>query len=471
MRYFVSLLLFYCVSSLQAQEIHIDGQVENQPSGTQVRLQVLADPFSMLLQTLASVPVDVNGNFKMTFSVSTTREAFLAVGLKKGRLFIQPGDHYQVKVYHDSIASKGSIFDQKPLFFDVKAAKGTINAAFSRFNEMYDAFMISHLDDIYGFHRKGVVSSFENQLKIEFQGDISNYLRQSIRYRLASLRWSARLLSIPEVAEKYFVGRPVHYQNLQYAEFFSAFFENYVASDINGPLNKSSLAEVVPLRNLKALDDLFCQDTLLARDKRTRELVEMVVMKKYYYDRDFSSADLDVLFSQMALKSISYENREVAKDFVEKLHQMSPGTQAPSFQLPDVHGKEFCLSDFKGKFVLLSFFKTDCPVCLRDLDLLATMQQKMESNFVHVTILLGNPSSVWIQKILSGNYSWPFLLLGNQLPLLEHYQVRNFPAYVLLAPDGAIAIAPAPMPDEGASRRISIYISQYEKQHQSGHSP
>ncbi len=471
MKYFVSLLLFYCVSGLQAQEIHIDGQVENQLPGTQVRLQVLADPFSMLLQTLASVPVDANGNFKMTFSVSTTREALLAVGLKKGRFFLQPGDHYRIKVYHDSIASKGSIFDQKPLFFDVKAAKGTINDAFSRFNEMYDAFMMAHLNDVYRFHRKGVVSGFEKQLKIEFQGDTSNYLKQSIRYRLAYLRWSARLLSIPEVAEKYFVGRPVHYQNLQYAEFFNAFFENYVASDINGPLSKSRLAKVVYLRNLKVLDDLFCQDTLLARDKRVRELVEMVVMKKYYYDRNFSSADFDILFRQMALKSTFFKNRAIANNISEKLHQMRPGMPAPSFQLPDVHGKELGLSDFKGKFVLLSFFKTDCPVCLRNLDFLATMKQNMESNFTHVTILLGNPSSVWIQKILSGNYSWPFLLLGNQLPLLERYQVRSFPAYVLLAPDGTIAMAPAPMPAEGASRRISIYISQYEKRHQSGHSP
>ncbi|MCZ6835384.1 MAG: redoxin domain-containing protein, partial [Planctomycetota bacterium] len=41
------------------------------------------------------------------------------------------------------------------------------------------------------------------------------------------------------------------------------------------------------------------------------------------------------------------------------------GEAAPSFTLSDADGKEFSLSDFKGKTVVLQWINPDCPVCRR----------------------------------------------------------------------------------------------------------
>ncbi len=35
---------------------------------------------------------------------------------------------------------------------------------------------------------------------------------------------------------------------------------------------------------------------------------------------------------------------------------LTPGMAAPDFTLPDQHGKEVCLADFRGKRVVLYFF-------------------------------------------------------------------------------------------------------------------
>ena len=37
------------------------------------------------------------------------------------------------------------------------------------------------------------------------------------------------------------------------------------------------------------------------------------------------------------------------------------GQAAPAFTLTDVYGKQHSLSDFKGKFVVLEWFNSQCP--------------------------------------------------------------------------------------------------------------
>jgi len=471
MKYVLSFLVFYWMGSLHAQEVWLDGYVEHGLPGTPVRVQTFADPYSGLLQTRISSNLDGYGHFSMKVTLRHPQKAFLVVGLQKGTFFIQPGQHYSFRVPYDSLAWVGSIFDRKPLMLDIESPTDVLNDDFSRFNKLYDDFLIRHFNDLYRLRRSEVLKAFEGEIKQLFHNDTLGYFWHSVRYRLASLQWSARLRSNAAVFQDVFLRPDVNIYNEEFAQYFTAFIENYVAEQIRGPISKPRLLEVVPMRNWKAFDKLFASDDLLAKNRKVRMLAEMVVIKKYYGDTDFLKSDFDALLTYLSQKGAYDDLRAIASHYLIKLHQMAPGTVAPAFQLPDVMGKERQLADFQSKFVLVSFFKTDCSLCLRDLDLLEKMQQNLGSNFTHLTVLMGKPDAVWLQKILSGRFTWPFLLLGNQLPLLEKYQVRSFPSYVLLAPGGKVAMAPAPMPAEGAGERISRFISRYVNKHQTGRSP
>lgn len=472
MRGFLSLLFCLWISGLQAQEVYLAGNVQGHPAGTMVRVQVYADAFSQRLTTLGSTQTDSKGNFGMHFSITEVQYAFLAVGLRKTEFVLRPGSTYHFTVFPDTANQKGSVFDrQQPLAIDLKADDGRLNQQIGMLNQQVDDFVLNHFRDVYQLHNKNVIETFQKQINSGFPADISDYFKQYARYSLASLFWAGRTESAETIAKMYFIGKKVLYHNVRYCNFFKDFFQAYFESKIKGPFTKIQLAQIVPERNLHVLDSLFSLDPLLKADARVRQLAEMVMMEKYYHDKLFNSGDFDALFQQIVQRSVFVENRKVAGNYLFRLRWMAPGTVAPAFQLPDVMGKEHQLADFQSKFVLLSFFKTDCPLCLRDLDLLEKMQQNLGSNFTHLTVLMGNPDSVWIQKILSGRFTWPFLLLGNQLPLLEKYQVRSFPAYVLLAPGGKVAMAPAPMPAEGAGERISHFISRYVNNHQTGRSP
>ena len=75
--------------------------------------------------------------------------------------------------------------------------------------------------------------------------------------------------------------------------------------------------------------------------------------------------------------------------------QIQPGQQAPDFEVQDIFGNPFSLSDFEGKKLLLFFYRyASCPLCnlrihrliqhypdftARDLHLLAFFQSPVES--------------------------------------------------------------------------------------------
>ena len=466
MRVFLNLLLCLWVSGLYAQEVKLSGHAERRPEGTLVRVQVYADAFSQRLTTLASTQTDSRGNFGMHFSITEVQYALLAVSLRKTEFVLRPGSTYHFTVFPDTANQKGSVFDrQQPLAIDLKADDGRLNQQIGRLNQQVDDFVLNHFRDVYQLHNKNVIVTFQKQIKSEFPADISDYFKQYARYSLASLFWAGRTESAETIAKTYFIGKKVLYHNVRYCNFFKDFFQAYFESKINGPLTKIQLAQVVPNQNLHALDSLFSLDPLLKADARVRQLAEMVMMEKYYHDKLFSSGDFDALFQQIVQRSVFVENRKVAGNYLFMLRWMAPGTDAPAIHLPDIMGKEYTLSDFKDQYVLLGFFKADCPVCERQLPFLKNMQEKLGPDFTNITVIMGNPGEQMIQNLLSGISKWPVLLLGKRLGILEKYQIVSFPAYVLIAPHGKIAMNPAPMPEENALQRI-IQLQNLDKKRQ-----
>jgi peroxiredoxin len=71
--------------------------------------------------------------------------------------------------------------------------------------------------------------------------------------------------------------------------------------------------------------------------------------------------------------------------------QAKVGKKAPEFTLKDAKGKEYKLSDYKGKMVVLQWINPDCPVCRRcaETGLVTRMHEdvkKLDKNTVFLTI-------------------------------------------------------------------------------------
>ena len=463
-KYLITNLIFLLFAGpIVAQNVSVSGQLKGFDKGSLVRIIMSTDLFSKLESTVASTYSDKSGDFSFHFDLKHAAYARLVVNLKKGSLFLEPGKDYNVETSLDTTDQKGSIFDQQPLEINLLKGNTNLSVRLGNFNEMYNDFLLKHFRDIYLYHNNSVLNNFKKEEAGQFSNDTSSYLKNYIRYSLASLEWAARTMSLETFGKTYFIGHKVLYNNVQYIEVFRDFFKAFFVSTLHDPVNMNRLADVIPRENFEEMDDIFAKVPLLKSDVRVRELAEMVSLEKYFYDNDFNRWNILRMFEKMSLHSKFSENRTIAHDFFVKLKQLIPGSMAPNFKLPAFNGKEYSLANFRYKFVLLAFFKTNNQMSESQLSFLKSLSDHEYDDFTPVVIVVGKDPDYYLKADLSQQYPWPFLLLGKDILLLEKYQVMTYPSYVLINPDGSIAMAPAPLPEENGLQRIPLYITQYKK--------
>lgn len=99
------------------------------------------------------------------------------------------------------------------------------------------------------------------------------------------------------------------------------------------------------------------------------------------------------------------------------------GDTAPAFTLPDQNGREYSLSDYKGRWVLLYFYpKDDTPGCTKEA--CAIRDDFMNFENINAVVLGASCDSVKSHKKFEEKYQIPFTLLSDeQKTLVSSYGV------------------------------------------------
>jgi peroxiredoxin len=459
MRKILFLFFSFQVVFAFSQNVTIKGTAKDD-IGSLVRIIGYDDLFSNLEKTIAQTNVDDRGDFHLQLEIETTSFAYLAVNLEKGEFYITPDADYTFSLINDTSDNKGSIFDRLPLSFTLDSKDGGIQRRIEDFNIVYNEFIYNNVRSIYNSTDKSLVKDFISKIETEFENEDSEYVANYVRYSLASLKWLSKIESNQGVLENYFVNHPVLYSNIQYCDFFKEFFKSYFGSE-----KLFRYEDMIPALNssngIMELDELISRDSLLNRDKRVSEIVSMLLMSRYYFDRYVDQDAIIHKLQYISENSQYFENRKIASNYILVLQDLQSGTPAPHFRLSDNAGDMFSLDDFKDKFLLLAFVENDCPMCQFHMKEMEEMRQKL--NFDIVTLVAGNESVKLQQFANERNYTWPILNLGNEILLLEDYNVKVFPTYIFINPDGTVAYVHLPMPTENMELYLTRFIEKYKK--------
>lgn len=114
-----------------------------------------------------------------------------------------------------------------------------------------------------------------------------------------------------------------------------------------------------------------------------------------------------------------------------------PPELAHDFTLPTLTGQSVTLSRLRGQWVVLNFWATWCPPCVKEMPYL--QQLVAERQLVVLGVNFNESAETAAQFVAEHGLTFPILLNPDDITLLV-YQVRGLPRTFVIAPDGAIAL-------------------------------
>lgn len=121
------------------------------------------------------------------------------------------------------------------------------------------------------------------------------------------------------------------------------------------------------------------------------------------------------------------------------------GTVAPAFTLPTLDEKTVSLSDFKGKYVVLDFWASWCPDCLRDIPEIQSLYKEFSAKGVaFIGVSFDNDKARWqaaVEKHKIQYLQCSELKKMREAEIAMQYGVKWIPSLVVVDPEGKIALS------------------------------
>ena len=87
------------------------------------------------------------------------------------------------------------------------------------------------------------------------------------------------------------------------------------------------------------------------------------------------------------------------------------GQPAPNFMLTDLRGKDWQLSDLRGKVVFVNFWATWCPPCIKEMPSMDALNTRMSGKpFQMLTILYSDRPELGQSLVNKSGYRFPVLI-------------------------------------------------------------
>lgn len=117
------------------------------------------------------------------------------------------------------------------------------------------------------------------------------------------------------------------------------------------------------------------------------------------------------------------------------------GPALPDFALPDMHGTIHNLSDYQGKVVLLNFWATWCPPCVKEMPSMQRLEKQLQGeDFTILAVNMGEDENT-INAFLE-RYPVDFtILLDKDGKVLTSWKIVAFPTTFLIDREGRISHA------------------------------
>lgn len=240
-----------------------------------------------------------------------------------------------------------------------------------------------------------------------------------------------------------------------YLNEFKPFVQNYTAYKLNKILKAEN-------REIKSADEYAESYFSILKEI----FVEPIVLEEVYYSflKDFISyygaESVSTVYSDYKdITSNKQRLTELEMIFAE-YNQLAPGQASIDWSFPDINGKTYSLSDFRGKYVYIDVWASWCGPCKKEIPLLKSLKEKFANKNIEIIgISVDDNRADWVNSINNEGLNGVQLYAGGwENELCEFYKITGIPRFILLDKQGKIINANADRP----SGDIEIVLNSLE---------
>ena len=444
----------YSKTSTTNNTIYIKG-IAPGAAGKIIKVAVFSDQINYSEKIIASSSIDSGGKFCISINIEKTTMAFLKIDLCKSRIFLQPKTNYEIKFdafdYTNPDDKNNSFIDPPELTYLFANPNEILNTAIRDFDALYYDFFFKNIAFIKRFKNKTRLDTFKLEITKKFANVKDEYFTNYIKYKCASIEDIANLESKYKIAIKYLVDKPVLFDNIEYMSFFNDYFKKYLISnstkvtpfDLDFCINQN--------KSYTALLDSMGKDSILINEV-LREAVMLEGLGELYKLKTFDKKNIIFMLNDISKRTKFLEISTIANNLVSNLTKLETGSIAPVFTLPDINNLKYSLNDFKGKYIYLNFFTTNNLPCISEFQLMNQLKIDYGKDIEIISISVDKEVLTLGYFLERKNFNWLFLHYNNDYDLLEKYNAKSYPLFILIDRNGKIILSQAPKPSENVKK-------------------
>lgn len=273
------------------------------------------------------------------------------------------------------------------------------------------------------------------------------------KHKIAELQYLFKLVSPKKIAEEYFKGQPIQYDDEGYTSLFNSYFSDYISRGTK-QLPIETLSRWVDEKDLFKYLDSIGIDPMLQHEQ-LRELVALKALQESYYNDCYNPEMVVEMLKRFENESKFSQHRVIARNILNTFDEVAKEIELPDFRLPNVDKEIVSLSDFKGKWIYLSFVRVTEKSSICEIETLAFFYDSIRNNsdMEFVTISCDREFQKlyhFIKNSKNGmRYKWTWLHFDNNYKMLDSFAVRSYPHFVLINPEGRVHSYSTIKPGEG----------------------